>query len=37
MRFGDPSGEALLDELLPRSEIGDLALRPALGGLFERL
>lgn len=35
MRLGDPSGEGLLDELLPRSEIGDLGLRPALTGLLE--
>lgn len=30
MRFGDPSGEGLLDTLLPRSTIGDLALRTGL-------
>lgn len=37
MRLGDSSGEGLLDELLPRSETGDLALRPVLTGLLERL
>lgn len=35
MRLGDPSTEALLEELLARSYTGDLALRPALPGLLE--
>lgn len=30
MRLGEPSGEPLLDKLLPRST-GDLALRTGLG------
>lgn len=31
MRFGDPSGETLLDKLLLRSEGGDLGLRTGVG------
>lgn len=36
MRFGDPSGETLLDKLLPRSgDGGDLTLRTTGLGLLE--
>lgn len=35
MRLGDPSTEGLLDELLRRSETGDLTLWPVLTGLPE--
>lgn len=31
MRLGDPSGETLLETLLPRSEGGDRARRGGLG------
>lgn len=37
MRLEDPSTEGLLDELLPRPDLGDFSLRPALGGLLEML
>lgn len=37
MRLGDPSAEGLLDELLRRSETGDLPRWPVLIGLLEKL